>query len=166
MMRNGSGRGLGRCRGWRPLWQWFDIKARTLMIVWCLRITFIGAVPSVSSSLIEDLSCQLEDVALPCSPDRLPGLPTLLDVLGMVPDPRSVRGRRHRLSFLLVVAVGGARSLAAVAQWARDTDADTITLLGEVGRRSSRRTFGRALACIDGDLLDVACCGWINALLT
>lgn len=140
------------------------------MIVWCLSITFIGAVPSVSSSLIEDLSCQFEDVALPCPSDRLPQLPTLLDALAMVPDPRSPRGRRHALPFLLALAVlailGGARSLAAVAQWARDADTDTITLLGGAGRaRPSRRTFGRAFARIDGDLLDAACCGWINALL-
>ncbi len=140
------------------------------MIVWCLVITFAGVVPSMSSSLIEDLSRQLEDVVLPCPPDRLPGLPTLLDVLGMVPDPRSPRGRRHRLSFLLAVAVlavlGGARSLAAVAQWARDADADTVTLLGGSGRaQPSRRTFGRAFARLDGDLLDLACRGWINMLL-
>src|SRR3954469_3398919 len=104
-------------------------KARNLLIVWCLITPITGAVPSVPSSLIEDLSRQLEDVASPYGLDRLPHLPTLLDALGMVPDPRSARGRRHALSFRLAVAVlavlsgadrparRGARSAARSRHW-------------------------------------------------
>lgn len=124
----------------------------------------------MSSSLIEDLSRQFEDVVLPCPPDQLPGLPSLVDVLAAVPDPRSALGRRYRLSFLLAVALlavlGRARSLAAVTQWARNAEPGVIVLLGGAnGSRPSRRTIARALARLDTDALDDACYGWLDALL-
>src|SRR3954465_8294722 len=96
------------------------------MIVWCRISTITGAVLSVPSSLIEDLSRQLEDVVLPCGVADLPGLPTLLQALADVPDPRAVRGRRFALPFLLAAAVlavlAGARSIAAVARWHATAD--------------------------------------------
>jgi hypothetical protein len=61
-------------------------------------------------------------------------LPSLPQVLGRVPDPRRVRGRRHSLAFVLALAVAavlcGARSTAAVAQWAREAAPETLTVLG------------------------------------
>ncbi|WP_406410310.1 transposase family protein [Streptomyces sp. NBC_01614] len=50
---------------------------------------------------------------------------SLADVLGRIPDPRRVRGRRYRLGSLLalclVAVLGGATSLAAIARFAADT---------------------------------------------
>ncbi len=47
----------------------------------------------------------------------------LLQALSAVPDLRRARGRRHGLQSILLLAVGavlaGARSYAAIAQWAR-----------------------------------------------
>jgi hypothetical protein len=50
----------------------------------------------------------------------------LLAVLAKVTDPRHRRGVRHRLTVMLNLAVcavlAGARSFAAIAQWAADAD--------------------------------------------
>jgi DDE_Tnp_1-associated len=51
--------------------------------------------------------------------------PHLLTYLAAVPDPRAARGRRHPLVAILAMAAAavltGARSFAAIAEWAADT---------------------------------------------
>lgn len=122
------------------------------------------------SSLIDDLVRQCEDVTLPCPSGEMPGLPTLAQALETVPDLRRRRGRRYRLGFLLSLAVvavlGGAKSLSAIVQWARDADEATLTALGApANRRPAATTIGRAFERVDADALDDACFGWINTLL-
>lgn len=122
------------------------------------------------SSLIDDLVRHCEDIVLPCPPGEMPGLPTLAQALEAVPDPRTARGRRYRLAFLLSLAVvavlGGAKSLSAIVQWARDADEAVLTALGAPAhRRPAATTIGRAFERVDPDALDDACFGWINALL-
>jgi DDE_Tnp_1-associated/Transposase DDE domain len=141
------------------------------MIVGCLRHAIEGSVLHVPSSLIEDLVRQCGNVVLPCPPNELPELPSLAVALSAVPDPRRRQGRRYRLAFLLspaVVAVlGGAKSLTAIVQWARDADEATLTALGAPARRRpAATTIGRAFERVDPDALDDACFGWINALPT
>jgi DDE family transposase len=50
--------------------------------------------------------------------------PYLLAYLAAVPDPRGARGRRHPLVAILAIAaaavLAGARSIAAIAEWAAD----------------------------------------------
>jgi DDE_Tnp_1-associated len=50
--------------------------------------------------------------------------PHLLADLTSVPDPRAARGRRHPLACILGLAaaalLAGARSIAAIAEWAAD----------------------------------------------
>ena len=141
------------------------------MIVGCLRHATEGSVLRVPSSLIDDLVRQCEGVVLCCPPNELPELPSLAVALGAVPDPRRRQGRRYRLAFLLALAVvavlGGAKSLSAIVQWARDADEATLTALGAPAhRRPAATTLGRAFERVDADALDDACFGWINALLT
>lgn len=102
-------------------------------------------------------------------------MPSLIRVLGAIPDPRRVRGRRHCLGFVLAATVTavlcGARSTAAVAQWVREAAPQTLTELG-AGRcpRTGRLrvpvacTIARVLARIDGDALDEAVGRWLAAL--
>jgi len=140
------------------------------MIVGCLRQATEGSVLRVPSSLIDDLVRQFEGIVLPCPPDQMPHLPTLAQALEAVPDQRRRHGRRYRLAFLLTLAVvavlGGAKSLAAIAQWARDADEATLTALdAPANRRPAATTIGRAFERIDADALDDACFGWINTLL-
>ncbi|GAA0974589.1 ISAs1 family transposase [Acrocarpospora macrocephala] len=93
---------------------------------------------------------------------RLPELPGLADLLDAVPDPRSRRGRRHRIGSLLalclIAVLSGARSLAAIGRYARDTDPAVLAALGltRTHGRLAASTVGRLLARIDGDALDAA----------
>jgi DDE_Tnp_1-associated len=63
----------------------------------------------------------------------------LLAYLGTVPDPRAGRGRRHPLVAILAMAAAavrtGARSVAAVAEWAADTPSRSGRRLAPAARR-------------------------------
>ncbi|WP_416979961.1 transposase family protein [Streptomyces sp. T028] len=77
------------------------------------------------SSLIGVLQRHLSDTDSTCPEPEPSQLACLADVLGRLPDPRRVRGRRYRLGSLLalclVAVLGGATSLAAIARFATDT---------------------------------------------
>ena len=76
--------------------------------------------PAASSSLIPAGLAQLAG----CDPAGAGELPDLLDRLRHLPDSRRLRGRRHRLSYVLALAacsvLAGAKSLTAIAEWAAD----------------------------------------------
>ncbi len=86
---------------------------------------------------------------------------SLLQALATVPDPRQRRGRRHSLQSVLLLALGaivaGARSYAAIADWAA------------VGERQVRvcadpphaSTFRRLLSRLDPAALQAALTGWV-----
>lgn len=80
----------------------------------------------MSSSLIGVLRRHCADIDSTCP--EPPQLTCLADVLGRIPDPRRVRGRRYRLGSLLtlclVAVLGGATSLAGIARFAATTDCD------------------------------------------
>jgi predicted transposase YbfD/YdcC len=86
---------------------------------------------------------------------------TLLRALSAVPDPRRARGRRHSLQSVLVLAVGavlaGARSYAAIAQWAAHAE----QAVAVVGPTPHATTFGRVLAAVDPAALQRALTGWV-----
>lgn len=89
-------------------------------------------------------------------------------VLSTIPDERGRRGRRHELATVLVVAVAavlaGARSLAAIAEWAADLPDWVRPRLG-VGRRPpSLSTIRRVLLIVDADVLDAVLHAWLAAL--
>jgi DDE_Tnp_1-associated len=86
---------------------------------------------------------------------------TLLQALSTVPDPRNARGRRHSLQSILLLAVGavlaGARSYAAIAQWARCAE-QAVAVCGPAPHAT---TFGRVLAVVDPAALQRALTGWV-----
>src|SRR5262245_33253373 len=59
---------------------------------------------------------------------------SLLDRLATITDPRQRRGRRHALGTVLAVAVAavlaGAKSLAAIGEWAADAPGPVLASLG------------------------------------
>jgi hypothetical protein len=59
---------------------------------------------------------------------------SLLDDLTQIADPRHRRGRRHPLATVLAVAVAavlaGAKSLAAIGEWAADAPGPVLAALG------------------------------------
>jgi hypothetical protein len=118
--------------------------------------------PAVSSSPIAVLSrhlAPLEEVA----PEARGGL---LEVLESVPDPRKKRGVRHRFAAILFVSVcavvSGARSFAAIAEWAADAVDDTLRGMGIGAPNAS--TVRRALSAFTGDGFDTAVGGFLAGL--
>ncbi len=87
----------------------------------------------------------------------------LLQALSAVPDPRNARGRRHGLQSILLLAVGavlaGARSYAAIAQWAAHAE-QAVSFCGPTPHAT---TFGRVLAAVDAAALQRALTGWVLA---
>jgi predicted transposase YbfD/YdcC len=97
--------------------------------------------------------------------------PHLLTYLAAVPDPRAARGRRHPLVAILGVAaaavMAGARSIAAIAEWAADAPQPVRAALG--ARRDApghfavpaEATIRRTLARLDADALAAAVGAWL-----
>jgi hypothetical protein len=97
--------------------------------------------------------------------------PHLLTYLAAVPDPRAVRGRRHPLVAILAMAaaavLAGARSIAAIAEWAADAPQPVRAALG--ARRDApghfavpaEATIRRTLARLDADALAAAVGAWL-----
>lgn len=90
----------------------------------------------------------------------------LLELLESVPDPRRARGIRHRLPGILAVGIAavaaGARSFAAIGQWAADADETILAALGSSSHRvpsesAIRRTFAR----LDATVLDSVLAAWL-----
>jgi len=96
----------------------------------------------------------------------------LLGYLATITDPRQRRGRRHTLAAVLAVAVAavlaGARSLAAIGEWAADAPGPVLAALGvrrdplrRVWRPPDEATVRRVLARVDPDALDLVIGRWL-----
>ena len=90
----------------------------------------------------------------------------LLELLAQVPDPRKKRGRRHSLAGLLAVGIAavtaGARSLAAIGQWAADAGPDVLAVLGAARGPAEESTFRRAFALVSPAVLDLVLGTWLH----
>ncbi|WP_228396699.1 transposase family protein [Streptomyces sp. RB17] len=92
---------------------------------------------------------QSASVCLIKSPSRqhraLPGLPQRLATLA---DPRHRRGKRHPFVSVLLIAcsavLSGARSFAAIGQWARNAPQEALARLGARTTRCSPSASRRA----------------------
>ena len=119
--------------------------------------------PAPSSSRTDPAISHLAQVIDDAAEDA----PGLLEVLGRVADPRHRRGVRHRLAVILGLAVcavlAGARSFTAIAEWAADADAQTLTRLGVTGVVPSESTFRRTLQRLDADGFDDLAGRWAQA---
>ena len=124
--------------------------------------------PAPTSSPIAAIASH-RDPSRGLEPDQCRGL---LDYLAGVPDPRQRRGRRHPLVGVLGVAVcavlAGARSLAAIGEWAADAPCHVLAALGVrrdpwtgVWRPPGEATVRRVLTRVDGDALDAALGRWL-----
>ncbi|GAB7051245.1 ISAs1 family transposase [Catenuloplanes indicus] len=116
--------------------------------------------PALPSSLISSLSCA---PALTVA-ETAGGLVTALAGL---PDPRARRGVRHRLTVVVVAAVGavvaGCRSYTAIAEWVADVPDATALALGIApDRRPSEAMIRRLLQAMDPHLLTAAIGAWLT----
>ena len=93
----------------------------------------------------------------------------LLAALAQVPDPRDPRGVRYDLVPVLAVAVcaalAGARSYAAIAEWAGDAGPELRSGLGLPGAVPDLVTIWRVLTAVDPAALDRALASWVTARL-
>ena len=91
----------------------------------------------------------------------------LLDALAQVPDPRDPRGVRYDLVPVLAVAVcatlAGARSFAAIAEWAADAGPELRAGLGLPGAVPDLVTIWRVLTAVDPAALDRVLGSWVMA---
>lgn len=100
---------------------------------------------------------------MPSSPkagaSRIERAGDLMTALHHVPDPRDRRGVRHRLAGMLAVAVcavlAGARSFAAIGEWASDLNTEQVGRLG-LERAPTESTLRTLFARIDAAGLDAA----------
>jgi predicted transposase YbfD/YdcC len=125
-------------------------------------------VPACSSSPIPAAAQRLAPPAA-LAPDQYHDL---LGYLAQIADPRHRRGRRHPLVSVLGVAVcavlAGARSLAAIGEWASDAPGQVLAALGThrdpwtgAWQPPAEATVRRVLARIDPDALDRAIGAWL-----
>jgi predicted transposase YbfD/YdcC len=102
---------------------------------------------------------------MPSSPIPAARRQALLDLLSQVPDQRKERGRRHPLTGLLAVGIAavtaGARSFAAIGQWAADAGPDVLAALGATRGAADESTYRRTFAQVSADTLDAALGAWL-----
>jgi predicted transposase YbfD/YdcC len=102
--------------------------------------------------------------------EKLPlyGQGGLFEILCRVTDPRRRRGVRYKLQSVLAIGIcatlAGARSLAAMAEWAAEQSRETLQRLGsKYGRPPSERTLRRVLALISVQEVDRLTGVWVAA---
>jgi predicted transposase YbfD/YdcC len=132
-------------------------------------MTRTDAVPADRSSPIPAALTQLT----PANPRHLQdtAAPHLLACLATVPDPRAARGRRHPLVAILGLAaaavLAGARSIAAIAEWAADAPQEVRAALGARHHAPgyfavpAEATIRRTLTRLDADALAGAIGAWL-----
>jgi predicted transposase YbfD/YdcC len=107
--------------------------------------------------------------------DVISGPEGLLERFAMLPDPRSRHGRRYPLAALLGIAtaavLSGARSYAAVGEFARDLSQQALARFGMPCRpwtdwrlAPEQTTVRRALQQLDPDRLDGVVSDWLALL--
>ena len=96
-------------------------------------------------------------------------IPSLLEALAGVPDPRARRGRRYSAATMLTFAVCamlcGARSLYAIAQWGRDYGSAEVRAALGIERAStpSVATLFRLFRDLDVAAFEAARAAWARA---
>lgn len=110
--------------------------------------------------------------ATPCPPLTLDSCWDLLARFATVPDPRRPRGIRHQVQTILAAAAAavacGARSFAAIGEWAADAPQWVLEVLE--ARQSHGRwvaphesTLRRTIQSFDAERLDAVISGWLAA---
>src|SRR3954451_8751743 len=94
---------------------------------------------------------------------------SLVEALSEVPDPRKPRGIRHGVLAILLLGacavLTGARSFAAIAEYAHDTGRTILDLLGVGVVVPHESTIRRVLQDLDPDAVEAAMRTWALAQL-
>jgi predicted transposase YbfD/YdcC len=133
-------------------------------------------VPAASSSLTNAALGHLVDLTDADRAALADGLPSLLDYLAWVSDPRDPRGVRHSLVSLLGLAaaavLAGSRGFTAIGEWIWDASPQVLAAFGVRRDPLTRRyeppdetTIRRLVQDLDTDALDVAIGSWLTRTL-
>src|SRR3954462_6569020 len=92
---------------------------------------------------------------------------SLVEVFGEVPDPRKARGIRHGVAAILLLGacavLTGARSFAAIGEYAHDTGRSILDRLGVGAVVPHACTIRRVLSDLDPDAVEAAMRAWVQA---
>ena len=110
--------------------------------------------------------------AMPCPPLTEDSFQDLLARFAAIHDPRHPRGIRHTVQVILAIAavavICGARSFAAIGEWACDAPQWVLEVVGARWHRMRGRfvapheaTLRRTIQAFDAELLDAVICAWI-----
>jgi hypothetical protein len=95
---------------------------------------------------------------------------SLLSFLATVSDPRSRHGRRHSLPAILALVccaiMCGAKSYAAIAQWAQDQDIALMHRLGFTRKPPKLGGIRKVLMALNRNAFEEALTRWAEALLS
>lgn len=90
----------------------------------------------------------------------------LVQLFPLLPDPRDPRGVRHRLDVILTLTVaavvGGARSVAAIGEFAQDVGAELLDQLGMSAAVPSEPTIRRLIEAIDPAVFAMLLGAWMS----
>jgi len=107
-----------------------------------------------------------ESVQIDVESLQIEGEEGLLNVFDTMLDWRKARGKRHPMRYVLAVSccatLAGARTFAAIADWAKDQSQETLMRLGaKYGRPPSKRTVQRVLTGVDVKEIDEKTGCWV-----
>lgn len=112
---------------------------------------------------------EVEHDAVSAAPMADAAVLSLVEVLSQVGDPRKARGVRHGVLAVLLLAacavLTGARSFAAVAEYAHDSGHAVLAALGVGAVVAHESTIRRVLQAVDACALETALGSWVLAQL-
>lgn len=159
---------LGQTRGFakRNRRYWFHGQPKTVLV----RPLVADAVSRLVAPFLPPLSLPGKETVTMIDVNRLPleGEGGLMDLLRRVVDPRKTRGVRHPVVTIVAIAIcaalSGARSFAAIGEWAQDLNRETLKRLGSKRwTPPSEPTLRRVLQRLDADRLDAHIGSWLAA---
>jgi predicted transposase YbfD/YdcC len=112
----------------------------------------------------------LDHLEVTLDPGTVPGVAlSLVDAFAEVPDPRHARGIRHGVAAILLLGacavLTGARSFAAIAEYAHDTGRTVLDRLGVGAVVPHACTIRRVLQDLDPEAVEAAMRSWVLAQL-
>jgi predicted transposase YbfD/YdcC len=129
----------------------------------------LSVLPIVAA--LDHAEVELDEV-MPAPGSSLVSVPvrlSLVEALSEVPDPRKARGVRHGVLAVLLLGacavLTGARSFAAVAEYAHDAGHMVLTTLGVGAVVPHESTIRRVLQAVDASALEAALRSWALAEL-
>src|SRR3954470_7534503 len=124
-------------------------------------------VPAVQ---VSPIVAALDHPEVSLDPQSVPAVAlSLVEVFGEVPDPRKARGIRHGVTAILLLGacavLTGARSFAAIGEYAHDTGRIILDTLGVGAVVPHACPIRRVLSDLDPDAVEAAMRVWVQAQL-